>query len=77
MPLKKLMLVRWLADETVGVVPTSDAKIKKGETVEAGNTVSVKWGSKFYQAEILQISGKNVVCLLFFTTGLALSYLST
>lgn len=60
MPLKKLMLVRWLVDETVGVVPTST--VQKGETVEVGAIAGVKWGSKFYQAEILQISSKWLVC---------------
>ena len=53
---KKLMLVRWLVDETVGVVPTSNAK--KEAVIEVGKVASVKWGTKFYDAEVLQLSSK-------------------
>ena len=52
----KLMLVRWLTDESIGVVPTSS--IQKGEIPNVGNVARVKWGSKFYEAEVLQVSSK-------------------
>ena len=49
------MLVRWLEDERVGVMPVSAAK--PGLKPYVGAFVNVKWMRGYYEAEILCISG--------------------
>lgn len=51
----KFALVRWLADETVGVMPLSATK----EDVHVGSVVNMKWNRTLYEAEILKISGQS------------------
>ena len=51
----KFALVSWLEDNSVGVVPLSAAK--DGEKVFPGATIPVKFQRKYYEAEILKISG--------------------
>ena len=57
---KEFALVRWLEDETVGVMPLSS--VKKGYNPFAGATVKMKWrGKREYEAEILKISRKPII----------------
>ena len=43
---KRIILVRWIEDETVGVMPLS--ALRKGEQAYVGAVVQVKWnGWKF------------------------------
>lgn len=55
MPPKRFALTRWLIDESVGVVPLTAAK--KGQTPHVGAFLDMKYLGKFYEAEILKISG--------------------
>jgi len=48
------MLVCWLEEETLNVVPSSN--IAEGQTATVGSFCDVKWGSKYYEGEILSIS---------------------
>ena len=48
-------LLRWLDDETTSIV--AESGLKKGSTREVGALVKAKFGYKFYDAEILQVSG--------------------
>ncbi len=54
---KRFMLVRWLVDETVGVMPLTS--VKKDHTPRVGAYVEAKYQGKFYEAEILKISGES------------------
>lgn len=47
-------LVRWLSDESVGVMPLSATDDKE---VHAGSITMMAWKGRNYQAEILKISG--------------------
>lgn len=50
----QFVLVRWLIDECVGVMPISAAQ--KGSDVSPGTIVKMKWSGKtFYDAEILSM----------------------
>ena len=53
----KFALVSWLEDDSVGVVPLSAAK--DGEKVYPGAMLPIKFQRKYYDAEILKISGKK------------------
>lgn len=54
---KKFVLVRWMEDETVGVMPIS--AVMEDYTPYSGAIVKMRWrGKKLYDAEILKISGK-------------------
>ena len=50
------VLVRWLDDESVGVMPISAVKTNANNSVYVGAFVEVKWGRGY--AEILKLSGK-------------------
>jgi len=52
----KLCLVRWVEDETLSVLPTS--AIQVGQTAYVGAFGDFKWGGKFYEGEVLQMSGE-------------------
>ena len=54
---QEFILVRWLTDETIGVMPMS--AVHKDDELRVGHTARVKWGSKFFSAEILQLSSKK------------------
>lgn len=56
MTAKTFLLVRWLEEESVGVVPSS--AVKKDQSVFAGSFADVKYQKKYYEAEILKISGE-------------------
>ena len=52
---KEYVLVRWIEDESVGVMPIS--AVAKGYNPSAGATIKMRWrGKKEYEAEILKIS---------------------
>ncbi len=53
---KIFLLVRWMEDETVGVVPVT--AVKKGQEFDVGAYVETKFKKKFYESEVLKISGK-------------------
>ena len=53
---KECALVRWLIDETVGVMPLS--AIRPGQQSFVGAVIDMKYQSKFFEAEILKISRK-------------------
>lgn len=54
---KEFVLVRWVQDETVGVMPATAAG--KGERLYPGLLTKMKWkGKKSYEVEILKISSK-------------------
>lgn len=48
-------LVRWLGEETLSVVPTTT--VREADQIYIGSFVTVKWGGKYYESEILSISG--------------------
>ena len=54
---KYFLLVRWTSDESVGVVPLS--AVRPGQKSFVGAIVDMKYQSKYYEAEILKISGKH------------------
>ena len=52
---KEYVLVRWIEDESVGVMPLS--AVAKGYSPSPGATIRMKWrGKKEYEAEVLKIS---------------------
>lgn len=65
MPPKSFALTRWVIDETVSAMPLT--AVKKGQTPHVGAFVNVKYLGKFYEAEILMISG---MCFIFLATKL-------
>lgn len=58
-PQKQLALVRWLGEETLSVVPATS--VREGDKVNVGSFASFKWGGKFYESEILAISGLSCI----------------
>ena len=55
----KFCLLRWIEDETVSVVRADT--VKKGMEVYVGAFAEFKWLGKFYEAEVLKISGKTPI----------------
>ncbi len=55
---KKFLLVSWVEDQTVGVMPMSAVHKDSAQNIVAGSVIKVKWSSKYYEAEIIKISGK-------------------
>lgn len=53
---QEFALVRWLVDESVGVMPVT--AVKKGLEAYVGVVVAMRFHKKLYDAEILKISGK-------------------
>lgn len=52
----KFALVRWLSDESVGVMPLTAAR--KGSKIYVSAVIEMKFQKKFYDAELLKISGR-------------------
>lgn len=52
---KKYLLVRWIEDETLSVL--ADSASQPGQKLYIGGQGSFKWSGKYYQGEILGISG--------------------
>lgn len=52
---KEYVLVRWVEEESVGVMPVSAIK----ESYFVGKICEVKFSGKLYDAEILKISGSQ------------------
>ena len=65
MPPKKrngrgFVLVRWLEEESIGVMPVRSIHEDDHDRVFVGAFVRVKWTTnKYYDTEILKLSGKN------------------
>ncbi len=58
-PRSKYLLVRWLEEESVGIMPSSN--VHKEDKVAVGAVVRMKWSSKkYYDAEILKMSSKYI-----------------
>ena len=55
---KKLALIGWLVDGSFSVMPLSASKTKESELF-VGSQTMMKWkGKKWYDVQILKISGK-------------------
>ena len=57
MALKKFAVVRWVDEESVGVMPLS--AVRSGQKPYVGSFVEMKYQSKYYEAEILKIDSKS------------------
>ena len=53
---KTFMLVRWIGEESLSVIPATENR--NGDTPIVGRCGEFKWGGKFYEGEILALSGK-------------------
>ena len=61
---KKLALVRWLVDGSFGVMPLSASKTSETDLF-VGSKTMMKWkGKKWYDVQILKISGKFSMCTI-------------
>lgn len=60
---EEFILVKWLADNSIGVMPQS--AVHREDEVIKGQTVRVKWGSKFFSAQTLQLSSKLLLFFLY------------
>ena len=57
---KEFVLVRWLDEDQIGVMPMS--AIVKDKAVYVGAVVEIKWKPReVYDAEILKISSKAII----------------
>lgn len=54
----KFILVRWLEEESLSVIPASTAR--QGQKVYVGVFGDFKWAGKFYEGEVLSLSGKFI-----------------
>lgn len=52
----KFVLIRWMEEETLSVLATKS--VRQGQQVYAGAFGEFKWGGKFYEGEVLSLSGK-------------------
>lgn len=52
---KKFVLVRWVGEETLSVLLSSAAH--PSHSLYVGAFAELKWGGKFYEGEILKLSG--------------------
>ena len=62
MPPKQYILVRWLEDESVGIMPISAVHKDSQAQTHVGAVVDIKFGRRYYTGEILQISGEFGSC---------------
>ena len=53
---KSFLLVRWIDEENLSVVP--DTAARKGQKVFVGAFGDFKWAGKYYEGEVLGVSGK-------------------
>ena len=51
------VLLRWLLDEKISIEPISSAR--KGTNVYTGVFGDFKWAGKYYEAEVLKMSGER------------------
>lgn len=54
--MSKFALVRWLEEETLSVLLATS--VKSEQKVYAGAYADFKWGGKYYEGEVLAVSGK-------------------
>lgn len=55
-PKRSFCLIRWIEDESVFAIPTTS--IKPGRTAYTGALGEFKWLGKYYEGEVLGISGE-------------------
>lgn len=53
---KKVCLVKWIEEDSVGIVPLDH--IQKGQRADVGAVAEFKYLKKYYDAEVLKVSGK-------------------
>ena len=58
---KKWLLVKWIEESSVGVMPAKCVHKEDQGQVAEFSTVRIKWRAKFFDAEVLKLSGKCVV----------------
>ena len=64
MPPKSYLLLRWIEDERVGIVPSSSVHSEDTQRVYPGAIgVRVMFGKKYFEAQILKIDGKYYITL--------------
>lgn len=56
MPKTTFALVRWLEEESVGVMPLS--AVRSGQKTFVSAIVQMKYQGRYYEAQILEISGE-------------------
>ena len=54
---KKFILVRWLEEETLSVLTSTS--VRQGQKSYVGALGDFKWGGKFFEGEVLSLSGKS------------------
>lgn len=58
----KYMLVRWVEEESVGVMPSTAVHKEDKAKAIIGDIVRLKWsGKQYYDAEILKTSGELLI----------------
>ena len=55
MAARKLMLVRWMGEETLSIIPS--CKTRDGDKPTVGLSGDFKWCGRYYEGEILALSG--------------------
>ncbi len=50
--MKKFVLVRWLEEDSVGVMPTKAVHKEDAASLVVGAMIRLKWNSTFYDAEL-------------------------
>ena len=53
---QRFCLLHWLEYDQVGVMP--EKAMKNGKVVKVGSFVECKWGKKYYEVQILKLSGE-------------------
>ena len=56
---KSFILVRWIEEENLSVIPASAAHSSTGE-VYVGVFGDFKWSGKYYEGEVLGVSGESL-----------------
>lgn len=54
--LPKFALARWVEEESLSAVPTNS--VRPGQEVYPGGFGDFKWKTKYYEAEVLALSGE-------------------
>ena len=52
---QQFILICWLEDEMVGVMPLTS--VAKDEKLFVGAVVQMKWKTKYYETEVLKLAG--------------------
>ena len=57
--LPQFALVRWVEEDNLSAVSTSS--VRPGQTVYIGAFGDFKWKTKYYEAEVLSLSGEELL----------------